>query len=126
MNVKQHIEAGHYPKDDKGRALVPMRDGRIATIAAIDFPNDVFPILGWPESSGERCWQAGGRSSLCGEGIYDLLPPAPRKVTMKRWLVVAPKGEYGPFRDRFQARCVASSNNALVVELTGEYEEPWS
>ncbi len=32
MNIRDHIEAGHYPTDSKGRAVVPLSDGGTATI----------------------------------------------------------------------------------------------
>ena len=56
MNIKEAIERGLYPTDDKGRALVPLRDGGTFTVAATDHPQTEYgkneankprPIVGW-------------------------------------------------------------------------------
>ncbi len=49
MNIKEHIDAGHYPKDEKGRALVPVSDGRTAIVLATDAPISA-PIVGWMDA----------------------------------------------------------------------------
>jgi len=125
MNIKEHIEAGHYPKDEKGRALVSMKNGETAVICATDNPYGGVPIVGWcnsgPDSWGPNgVWKTGGDKR-------DLLPPPPRKVKVTRWLVVnCHRIEYGPYEDEDDAKATARHHGAIIVPLTGEYEEPWS
>lgn len=82
MNIKEHIDAGHYPVDKKGRALVPMKCGRTATILATDKPGE-REIVGWVPSTARAaamidCWDP---------LTLDLLPPPPRKVV--RWAALS-------------------------------------
>ncbi len=118
MNIKEHIEAGHYPTDSKGRALVPMANGESTFVCcATDRPGSNC-LFGWSRASGAYLGFAADSPSL--------LPPAPRKVEVKRWLVVGPSYEHGPYVERLDADRVARTNRANhVVELTGSYEEPW-
>lgn len=76
MNIKEHIAAGHYPTDDKGRALVPMTAGGTLTVLATDRPGD-HPIVGWV---------TGININYIGAWATDssyLCPPPPRKVPMR-------------------------------------------
>lgn len=129
MSIKEHIEAGHYPVDDKGRALVPVRGGGTAVIYATDF-NDDFPIAG--KAGGYLySWHDDGieNHSLRINAKYDLLPPPPRKVKVTRWLVICPRGEWGPYHSEDCARDIMRERNESdlqIVALRGEYEEPWS
>ncbi len=132
MNIKQHIEAGHYPKDEKGRALVSMRNGNLATICATDGPEDsrwnVYTTiigfhwcgpLGW-DDDGVHC---NGTSSP----NVDLLPPAPRKVEVKVLaIVIAGTGTVVSIRNKDDPPVGVATGIERLVELTGSYEEPWS
>ena len=64
MNIKEHIEAGHYPTDAKGRALVPMGADRVAVIYCTDHPADYgksqFCIIGRDPVGRLRVWNAEG------------------------------------------------------------------
>lgn len=117
MNIKEHIEAGHYPTDDKGRALVPTSDGRTYCVLAADVPSSL-PIAGY-------CLDRPDIISRQSESGHFLLPPPPRKVKVTYYAEV----------DRESGKIVATSNvgrlgmsapaNWVCVELTGEYEQPW-
>lgn len=133
MNIKEHIEAGHYPTDLKGRALVPMSEGRgiPATILATDV-GDSWTIVGFCLGQVYR-WNHNGadRGTDCPI-IGHLLPPAPRKVKVTRWAVmmlpVADNISYGSCSSRELAEVALSQavRPAVIVELTGDVEEPWS
>jgi len=123
MNIKKHIEAGHYPTDEKGRALVPMRDGPTATILATDV-GDNWTVVGHCLGQVYR-WNDIGISRSSEPGYAgQLLPPPPRKVEVKRWAEVR-------LSDRtvlvvFASSCIAAGHGNVMVELTGSYDEPWS
>jgi hypothetical protein len=129
MNILDHINAGHYPRDEKGRALVPTRRGETATIYATDHPGR-YPLAG---RINDMCmqpatWTAEGDNKGWGCQPHDLLPPAPRKVEVKRWLTMKPP-ESSPnwsWTDREAALHWVDGDESLLVELTGSYEEPWS
>lgn len=115
MNIKEHIEAGHYPVDDKGRALVQASCGQV-TIVSTDRPGPL-PILGWTDG--------GDLFASNGEGIR---PPPPHIRT--RYAAVH-RGAMcdlhwhesdGPAR---RAVAGAANGNEWAL-LTMEYEEPWS
>lgn len=126
MNIKEHIEAGHYPKDERGRALVPRANGETVVIYATDAPKGQ-PIVGH-DGDGVGCWGANGYyDERNGDGArrLNLLPPPPRKVEVKAYgyakrstgeLVRPEIDDPGPpgFKD---THC--------RVELTGSYEEEW-
>lgn len=129
MNIKEHIEAGHYPKDALGRALVPTTGGRVATICATDKPGE-FSIIGWVPTPAraqalEFTWcDLGGTKGMSTD---DLLPPPPRKVEVKAWKLVIRGEKVGLTDDPDLAR---HWRNGLVsddelIELTGSYEEEW-
>lgn len=118
MNIKEHIEAGHYPRDESGRALVPMRDGRTVVIYATDRVCRHGEIVGHIEYS-VHTWSVFGASGYPHDGQptgrqFDILPPAPRKVKVTRWAVI-----------RTADQSVMDTAATRVVELTGEYDEPW-
>ena len=128
MTIKEHIEAGHYPTDDKGRALVPTsKPGAVAIISDTDAghcPN--VALLGWIRAEAQSdnriaWWKEDGK---CFTDRIHLLPPPPRKVKVTAYC--APnwngvKGNKGVWWRREDA-----PNNEPLIELTGEYEEPWS
>jgi hypothetical protein len=138
MNIKQHIEAGHYPKDEKGRALVPVGCDEVATICATDAPG-IKPILGFirsEKSASVVCWcmwdeHGSNHPAQPGACWVDLLPPPPRKVPVKRYGVVRLE-KYGALfhttaGNPETARSLAPDGvKCVIVELTGSYEEPWS
>lgn len=124
MNIREHIEAGHYPKDEKGRALVPMRAGGTAVIVATDLPHEIFPIFGWTAAMGtQRQWQAGGRNSLSGEGAHDLLPPPPHKVKVTGKIRYT-NGDFAVWD--FHSKPGRMWKEGEEVSFATEYEEPWS
>ncbi len=125
MTIKEHIEAGHYPTDDKGRALVPMRCDFTATIYATDFPND-RPIIGridYGASQEIGHWLPDGMVMRDGtECQRDLLPPPLRKMRVTHWAIVV----------NGTAIVVGTHDAAptprkgeAVVQLTGECEVSW-
>ncbi len=132
MNIKEHIDAGHYPvKDEKGRQVVPMKDGRKATICATDGP-DGEEIVGWRSGhEGENpavcSWQENGCWEVKSCAL-DLLPPPPRKVKVTRWCVRRISDGYhiGTFGTEAAAKECCPADRFRVFPLTGEYEEPWS
>lgn len=125
MNIKEHIEAGHYPVDDKGRALVPMVSDRVAIIYCTDH-GDGYCVLGRDPVKALRAWDCAGRNQHGPQD--DLLPPAPRKVTK---YAAVHQGAMcnlhwyesdGPAR-----RDITNRPNADEMALLSmEYEEPWS
>jgi hypothetical protein len=149
MTIKEAIERGLYPKDEKGRALVPTDKPNVrAVIAADDCPVGEY-LLGWSITSSARqeigdqslggrdyCWRVAwwrrdGKSARPEEDA-NLLPPAPRKVEVKRYVVLT-KETAGTgcfytdpaFAERDWGYRL-SDGTAHIVELTGSYEEPWS
>ncbi len=129
MNIKEHIEAGHYPRDEKGRALVPTDLGGCAVIAATDAPGVATMIGWWDDEAGtetQMVWREDGawwRSwSAENKNRPHLLPPPPRKVPMKAWVLFNSKGQ--PFNVFDKPH--DPSPGMFFVEMTGEREEPWS
>lgn len=123
MNIKEHIEAGHYPRDEKGRALVPA--GRwetlTYTIVCTDRPGKA-PILGFCPAIADsyQCWNEDGG---CNSASLDLLPPPPRKVARRAWVLFNSEGvPVGAFGHQF----APATPDLRLVELTGSYEEQWS
>lgn len=131
MNIKQHIEAGHYPKGDDGFWRVPTDDGKTATVCAIH-PRNLRPLLGWDYAGVYRWWSATGKRDFSGP---DLLPPPPRKVPLAAGAIVDATGRIIHFQmSREEAERVAAAWNKNSphfnrplrgVELTGSYEEEW-
>ncbi len=116
MNIKEHIDAGHYPKDDKGRSLVPMRRGGTFVVAATDKPGQ-RPIVGWHVSDG-----AGITDVLHADDI-SLLPPAPRKITNgPRWLLLNSQGGVNSSYKEAPAKAMITYDLTLV-RLPDELEE---
>ena len=127
MNIKEHIEAGHYPLDDRGRALVPTRGGRVATIYATDHGAEGWPIIGRCDFGGLTWNEDGCLQSSAAHGC-DLLPPPPRKVEVTKFILhrFAKGAGYHMYDTREDAeRAMRGILNGRVVELTGSYEEPW-
>lgn len=130
MNIKEHIEAGHYEKDENGRAVLLMRNGKTAYIYTTKHGgkiagatrNDLY------ENGLMLCsWSNDGRDCSGNGHEYDLMPPKPIKVRVSRW-----GGMWGEnfkyvasvtYDTREEA--VAAFGRQRVIELTGEYEEPW-
>lgn len=84
MNIKEHIEAGHYPKDEKGRALVPTRGSGTYTIVCTDRPG-MRPIMGFAPACCDsiQSWKEDGAADS-DPGHWDILPPPPRKDELER------------------------------------------
>jgi hypothetical protein len=129
MNIKQHIEAGHYPVDDKGRALVPVKNGGVATIAATDGPPDE-KLIGWYAIEGDGAWvcswNADG-SFMSSPYHCDLLPPPARKVKVTGWAIVGSNDRktHSIYRTEQAARSVSLAADEIIVPLVGEYAESW-
>jgi hypothetical protein len=136
MNIKEHIEAGHYPKDENGHYIVPLRNGGLAWIysTAHGRLNDRWPIAGsvcnedCVNGSELRCWAADGSLLLSGSITEsDLMPPGPRKVKVKRWggFYRSEPGTLSGFIFESQIEALGIFGEGMVVEFTGEYEEKW-
>ncbi len=128
--IKEFIERGAYPTDDKGRALVPTAaPGVVATICATDKGGDC-PLVGWIAVNGPALsWSASGSwgNHATNRDGYDLLPPPPRKVKVTEWAIVVDRDVHSSYGNRDAAeRVVKGLVFGRIVELTGEYEEPWS
>jgi hypothetical protein len=126
MNIREHIEARHYPTDDKGRALVPMKNGNTATICATDGPQEGgryhvdIPLVGF-HWCGALAWNADGVSALPFDQHLNLLPPPPRKVKVTVWVLFNSKGEPCNVFEKPHVPV----HGMRMVEMTGEYEELW-
>jgi len=132
MNIKEHIEAGHYPTDEKGRALIQTRCGATAVIAAVDHPYGDCPIIGWTLQSEKgalpafsyTAWTASGRWEIREDG-RDLMPPLPRRVKVTRWAEMRVSDQ--AILHTFSTPLPPSpSRGCVMVELSGCYEEPWT
>lgn len=144
MNIKEHIEAGHYPTDEKGRALVPMQNGSTACIIALDNPvRPAWCIVGFMLRSvaiEPHVWLASGgfhNDPPSGVSPLNLLPPPPKKVKVTGGAIVDRNGNVLHFHTNGKTaqeiatewgKSIAYKDFAPLrgVELTGEYEEPWS
>lgn len=116
MNIKEHIEAGHYPTDDKGRALVPTRAGSLVTILATDLDK----IIGWSWELGAEDWSDEGLYIGIRESQHDLVPPGPHKVKVTAYAITDLNGRILRLRDDAPAGVAAGIE--IVVTLTGEIE----
>ncbi len=75
FTVAQHIEAGSYPKDSKGRSHVFTRGGDTALIYTIDENEPFYPIAG--RLNGViNTWTIDGRDLENEERPDDLMPPS--------------------------------------------------
>lgn len=115
MNIKEHIDARHYPVDDKGRALVPLvRNAGVLVVLCTDRPG-LASIVGWVQDS-----------HLIGCYVPDsehLLPPPPRKAKV----IARIESTVDGFVIRHLAKADGGGfRHGEVIELAGEYEEPWS
>lgn len=101
MNIKEHIEAEHYPKDDKGRSIVPTNDCTArAIIVATDAPGSV-PLIGWvivsaidksiDHTLAQAAWNVLGQPDERSSRF--LLPPEPKKVTVTVWVRIDHNGK---------------------------------
>jgi hypothetical protein len=118
MNIKEHIEAGHYPNDALGRPQVLGDDGCTWSIICTNKPYG-NPVVGFRNSDGQIASFGLDQGPLS----IRLLPPPPRKVKVKARLHIRDGWEYkishlsrvdgGKFKE------------GQEVELTGEYEESW-
>lgn len=132
MNIKEHIEAGHYLKNQKGQPRIQLSGpgGMYATILSTDGPANT-PIVGYTDFPTATMWRCDGTHSGTVSTLA-LLPPAPRKVKVTRWGVFEMRGGVGfitSYGEREGAERLAALEPALkriIIPLTGEYEEPWS
>lgn len=114
LSIKDHIDQGHYPKDEKGRALVPIIGGGTFVVCATDAPSSC-PIVGFNKDTG------------CNFAYWpdtnSLLPPPPRKVEVKGYALVAQDGRVAEVRTVIPDHLAVSQFR--IVELTGSYEQEW-
>jgi hypothetical protein len=135
MNIKEHIEAGYYPRDENGHYVVPMRNGDIAWVYTTKHgrTDDSWPIAGAIadavslNGSGLLCWMSDGSIVSKGASRNDLMPPPPRKEQITRWTCIGRDGiSEGYWSSFIPAKTYASSRPHLqLVKLTGEYEVLW-
>ncbi len=126
MNIKDHIESGHYQKDERGYSIVPTRGGHEVVIVTTERRGQ-FPLVGWLDAASRPLdWTKVGCVRE-GEGTFlDLLPPPPRKVKVTRYAILD-----STMGNKFCTSVETRDDTKLCrgeffVELTGEYEEPWS
>ena len=123
MNIKEHIDAGHYPKDEKGRALVPMRSCGIAVIFVTDADGPYSIIGRRPCAENPTGWTPNGKWNVHESySQRDLLPPPPRKVEIE--VHVENDGPGALIVKWATANAYRLPRNA-VIKLTGSYEEEW-
>jgi len=119
MNIKEHIEAGRYPTDNKGRPLVPHRDGGTVTVLSTDYMGS--NIAGYVINGGRA-------GELTFWPPYDrtyLLPPPPRKVTEVRWAAFNRRGRWVNSASSRTALRSDEGNDVFLTEVTCTYELPW-
>lgn len=121
LSIKDHIDQGHYPTDDKGRALVPMRNGGTFTVTATDKPKTTYGEENGPKRRFIVGWDSKGIVDTHTEDSSDLLPPPPRKAPIKVGLLYTEQGWMVEF-----VNCGDQPARGTRVQLTGEYEEPWT
>ncbi|MFA5900282.1 MAG: hypothetical protein WC829_14350 [Hyphomicrobium sp.] len=135
--IRYRIEAGHYPTDEKGRALVPLRDCSVATIYATDVPANlhnadgrtnrrlITGLIRYAQHSEMGYWLPSGKVHDDGRDYNrDLMPPLPRKVKVTAWAIIDLAGNLCSLRATPPSGVATGLEKC--VELTGEYEEPWS
>jgi len=130
MNIREHIDAGHYDHDDKGRALVPTAsEGVVAVIAETAFRKNC--MLGWvippqdihPMKIEVHWWQEDGTPYV---PVPRLLPPPPRKSVKHLCAVYARDDTFhAGYDSAAEAARVAELICGYVVLLSGEHEVPW-
>jgi hypothetical protein len=127
LTIKDHIEAGHYPKDSKGRSLVPRAgNSTLITVTATDGPAE-YPIQGFGAHFGSS-WSAHGRAHPTQFPGNDLFPPPPRKATIRVFAAVR-DGRIIAVGETF-SHCVDKIRflvcpEQFVVELTKDIEQRW-
>lgn len=132
MNIKEHIDQGHYPTDDKGRPLVPTDSGGVAVIGDTN-AMDGNCMLGWMRGHSHdinNCigwWQDDGTPYT---PVRRLLPPPPRKRKIVRYGIIDRGGRFMScltYDTQQEAEAVARNNTTMdcTIELSGEHEVPW-
>lgn len=132
MNIKEHLEAGHYERDECCAGWsVTLRNNSTAKVFTTKCGGS-YPLVGvvsvidrgWVVIK----WAADGtpeKDSCHWSCNFDLLPPPPRKVKVTGWAVISRNGHIDcTFKERERAVTHVSPGHR-IVELTGEYEEPW-
>lgn len=134
MNIKEHIEAGHYAPFMGGPGIGIQTESSGTAQIFTSSCGGLYPIVGVVSVLSQGWvpmqWAANGAPYLC-QPEYQLLPPPPRKVEVKAWAQVAPNGDIRSLKrcaDSLPAvkngRTVETLQDS-IVELTGSYEEPW-
>lgn len=130
MNIKEHIEQGHYPVDEKGRPLVPGTGNAVWAILCVDRPTNEgqpHPIIAFRCPDGQLC-SFPADDGVDGGLLYRLLPPPPRKVRLEAWAQVV-DGKIAKITADPKDGAYWSNPPArpwVCVKLTAEIEEPWS
>lgn len=125
MNIKQHIEAGHYEKVSDHVYALRTRDGEKAFIYTTRHHPE-WEIVGGIDGETEAfCWQADGKiRGSKTDDPRDLLPPPPRKVKERGWAVInKTSGESRFFATHMPA---GFDPDETLVDATLEFEVPWS
>lgn len=131
MNVKDHIEAGHYPVDKYGFPEVPREAGTVSIIST-NGPKPEYVLVGMRE---QRLygWDADGNPHLGFVETTRLLPPPPRKVPLEGWACVwlvhpVGKATIGWSKENLirDAGPDPDGTRYRIVPLTGSYEEEWT
>lgn len=128
MNIKEHIDAGHYPVQGQ----VTLHNGSTAMIYTTDHPDSNFPIIGAvPRLNNEwgiKSWRVDGTAKLGGSG-YNILPPANRRVPVRAFVVVGPDMQVRELVATEEEAVRHASDGGwgpgcVAAELTGEIEQP--
>lgn len=109
MNIKDHIEAGHYEKVSDHVCVVPTRAGEKAFIYTTRHHPEWEIVGGIDGESEPFAWQANGRITRGDkhEDPRDLMPPPPRKSAM----------------DLFKAGVVSLTDLASLGAKEWDYED---
>ncbi len=127
LTIKGHILAGHYPKDEQNRALVPTFEGATATICEVDAPFNY--LIGWIPTTAVAGitvirWREDGRAADRDLVGCDLLIPPPRKARVNVEIIKESDGRWAV------VKVVGDNKIPLKIgerlEFTTEIEEPWA
>ncbi len=122
MNIKEHIEAGHYPTTDGGMEIVQTSEGLTVHIFGVH-PDG--RIAGWLSSGDVSAYTWNAAGGALQERGGDLLPPPPRKVTEVRWAAFNRHGRWVNSAPTREALAADEGRDVHLAEVTCTYELPW-